>query len=349
MAGLQMTGGGGFGGGRKGLPKARGSKMVVPYSRNLIIGRSGTGKTVVLQALIRYGVTPDTEVYVWSSTEDGNDGWSPHVPRTFIFTSWNDAEFERIIRRAHDRVDAWKRAGARGAKPGTVIILEDMAAGLNKIQKNETFQDLFYAGRHFGISIYIITQYIYTLLPTLRSQINLILCTEEVNMNNLKRIHLEWGSVHFPKLADWNNFFSRVTQDYRVLCIDMKRPAKERLSWFKATMPIPRFRIGTKDQWEYHRQNNIAVQEAGGVLPPGSGALGAQQEESSSEDDESDLPVNQWDDDQQQHQHADPPVRRGKQEVSSSEEDDYGEEEDDDGGYDLLPVTVSVQSRPRRR
>ena len=233
-------------------------RLFVPDQVIGLVGKRNSGKSTIMSEVLVHILNAinkeskdalgNTESTIWSATELSNEFWQFRSPLSFIHAEFDAGRFKLIWARQKRRWAKWKAGGSVGPKPRAIFILEDMAHDIGAIQKNKEFLDVVLNGRHSGVTLFIVTQYMMVLNRTVRSNLDKVICTKEINGGNVKRIYDEWGQSYVDNIRTFKPVFEQATSDFSVLIFDATNGT---MKWFKG-LPNREFTMGSTAQWAHH-------------------------------------------------------------------------------------------------
>ncbi len=248
------------------LQTFHGSRLPHQGAVTAVIGKRGGGKTTILKTLLGQrsacrrcvpqrqlerlllgAVSRDVANYVakkprhnpyyaqglvFSSTEDTNHAWAPHVPAECIRTEYDpqvlkdfiDAQCERINEATtrfyvqHDRIRTPVERQAFMIEHRAFVVLDDAFYDRARLNRDRTLQRLFMNGRHFNIDVYITLQRLLDLNPMLREQID-VLCFTKILIRTVKEKLYNHYFSFINTLAAFETMLHNATQNYGALVL----------------------------------------------------------------------------------------------------------------------------------
>ena len=128
--------------------------MPQPPFRLIVCGASHSGKSNMLKNMItikEYGYSSyfGEDIFVCSKTLGLDDTWrSLKLPKTHMYQKWDEEVVREIM------------AYSKKQKNGTLFLLDDLISDGDAFNRKNSnlLSELFYCGRHMGISLIITTQ-----------------------------------------------------------------------------------------------------------------------------------------------------------------------------------------------
>lgn len=190
------------------LPRWDKEKLVVPI-RIIITGKTNTGKTHYAKSLISFLRDKIDKLYVMCPTmKEGS--WESITSKSHIFDEYDP---EVIL----DVIEKQKRHMKEDKKMDQVMfILDDCIHDITK--KDKTVNKLYTQGRHWNISIIIISQKFVLINNTIRANPDFCICTRIVNAKELDAIWKEYNNG--ISRSDFGRMCNLATEGFGVLVID---------------------------------------------------------------------------------------------------------------------------------
>jgi len=195
----------------------------------IIVGKSETGKTTFLKALLSSQLGRQFDLIVGFSKTKFN-GSINYCPPIYQFDDFN----EDII----DKLMSWMQILVKyGIKIG--VVLDDLIGDI-RIHGNALFDKLATRSRHYNITLFIVSQYLLKISPTMRSNAKYVICTRMSREKEIKTLWEEYGSS-----MTWNEFkdkFMDDTSNYGVFVID-NSTSEVKFQGMRCTSNVKPFRI----------------------------------------------------------------------------------------------------------
>lgn len=209
------------------------------------IGKRNTGKSELIKDLMYHKRNIPVGL-VCSGTEDGNSFYQKIVPGAFVYNHFNKPAIERLVQRQ-------KQAKLAGTCHPVFLILDDLMYD-SSFLRDKLLRYLFMNGRHFNICIFLSSQYVTDVPPSMRTNIDYVF----VLRDNLYREKL-WRNLFmiFPTLEKFHAAMDVVTQDYGALVLDNTQAStslSDCVFWYKAKLGRV-FRMGSDSFWEFSKRH----------------------------------------------------------------------------------------------
>jgi hypothetical protein len=226
-------------------PNAESMKTAVGGSKITIIGKPGTGKSMLIKHLLyskKHLIPVGT---VFSGTEDTNSFYSDIFPDLFIYEQYNEEAVNNIfkcqkIKKKYNIPNPW-----------SVFIMDDCMDDI-KIFNKPLFAGFFKNSRHWNMFSIFANQYVFDFKPSIRSSIDGIFIFREPNVINREKLYKNFASI-IPSFCIFNKLMDHLTNDYTSIYIDNQTQSnnwEECVFYFKADY-VPSFKFGCDDYWKF--------------------------------------------------------------------------------------------------
>jgi len=213
-----------------------------------IIGKRGTGKSTLVADLL-YHTRKIPKGVVMSATEESNEYYSKFVPDIFIHGEYDASAIEKIISGQRESV----RSNNSGCKD-CFVLLDDCMYD-RKTVRDKNIRCIFMNGRHLKIQFMITMQYCMDLPPDLRANIDYVFVLRENIIDNMRKLWKFFFGI-FPTFASFQEVMLSCTEGYDCMVLDNTSKSskiEDNIFWYRAK-PNRKFRIGSKDAWNYHKK-----------------------------------------------------------------------------------------------
>ena len=216
---------------------------VKPHRTYLIIGKRGSGKSVLLDELM-YKLNASQQYdfcMAFTPTMDTRETFEKSMPSSWIHDSFDGGRIEQLV--------SLQRATPKGKKRSILLVLDDMMAD-KRFTRSIAIRDIFFNGRHEHLTAVFTQQYCCDLSP------DYVIIFKDNVLANKQRLHkFFFGMLPFP---DFCTVMDRTCADYGCLVLDNTSKSTdpaEQLSWYRAQPDaIPAYRIGKEVFWRLHAQ-----------------------------------------------------------------------------------------------
>lgn len=180
--------------------------------RYLIIGRPGSGKSVLMKDILYYKRDFLPVISVVSQTEAFNQFYQGFIPPIFIHDTFRPDIISDFIARQEK---VMKRLDYPSAFGG--LILDDCAADC-KIMNSKEVENLLKNGRHMNMLVIIANQYVLDMKPPVRACFDGVFILRNSITTDRKKIHDNFASI-IP-WEDFNRLMNEMTENYGCIFIN---------------------------------------------------------------------------------------------------------------------------------
>ena len=191
---------------------------------SLVIGRRGSGKSVLLKWLIRQSRNLFSEVFIFSPSSFSGY-WSDVLDESNIFLEYDEAWVQKLV----DKMTGLNK-GKNQQSPDfkrVMLVLDDVISSDAKSQTSKMLKLLATRGRHLGITCIISSQHINfgAVGPTLRNNSDYTF-VGKINRSSLEIVE-DVYNLDMPK-DKFIRFLHNNTNDHRFLVICSKASSGKR-------------------------------------------------------------------------------------------------------------------------
>lgn len=224
------------------------------------IGKRGSGKSSIIEDLL-YHLRGLRAVICMCPTEDSNGTFKKHIHELFIYDKFDEDVISNVIKNQKAIVKYLTKNGIDPkTRPeiGIGLILDDLNCD-PKVLKNPLIAEILFNGRHLHITLIMTIQYMMTLPPNFRTNIDFLFVCRESKQDNIKRLYQYFFSM-FENINDFKDVLSACTEDYRCLVINntsQSNKIEDQVFWYKATLDR-KYLIGSPQQrlqWDENIKN----------------------------------------------------------------------------------------------
>lgn len=203
----------------------------------LIIGPRSTGKTTLLKDLLYHTHKRYNNPFSACATKESFEMMQDIFPPQMIYgDGYNFEAADNYVELCVKYCNLDK---------SNIMVLDDCMYSA-KVMKTETQKKIHMNGRHYNITLFNCAQYIMSLPPDIRSNIDYVFCLKDLTQSNQRKLY-EYFFGMFSSFKEFSTIFDHVTNDFGVLVLDRTQAYKgksECLRWYKAKRNLPDFRIG---------------------------------------------------------------------------------------------------------
>lgn len=235
--------------------------MIGPNKVVAFIGKRKSGKSFLMEDIC-YHLRSIPEAIIWSSTEEGNETWGRHFPGLYIHTIYNPDTLRAVYERQKQKAAKRRREGKQGVPDAqrtrvtpVLLILEDQS--FNKsIFRCPVLAEVLMNGRHYGMTLFITTQYSRSITVELRSQFDFVFCCLEKFVQNRKRLYEDYFGV-FPTFDSFNQIMMQCTSDFG--CLVMNNISRscdiDKSVYYYKAKDWGDYKFGSRAYWLFHYMN----------------------------------------------------------------------------------------------
>lgn len=217
----------------------------------LIIGKRGSGKSFLMRYLmyqfkkVPYGI-------VISGSERVNKFYSKFLPSSYIYYEYDSEVVNNVLRKQEQVIEK------NGINPGNrmFIILDDCLQDQARIFKQREMKEIFFNGRHYNCSLFLLTQYCISIPPDFRTNIDWVFLFSEVIRENVEKLYKYYAGM-FQNMAEFKKIYYKLTENKTAMVLKTSNIDVNQLDklvyWIKAN-EVPDFKVGCDNYWNYHRK-----------------------------------------------------------------------------------------------
>lgn len=222
-----------------------------------IIGKRRTGKTTWAKFLLQYISTDIDRFCVMCGNKDNINEWSEVVhPLYLMYKNLN--QLQNIIEYQDARISKYGKEDIP-KKYKLCIVFDDCGCD-RKFMHSDVMKDLLSNGRHYGITVIILCQYLNQMHCENRDQLDYVMMLYTSNIKNIKKIHDEY--VNICDIRTFKYILNACTLNKGACWIDNTKNTinvNETVFYKKMTIPINFNCVGSQTFKEYgnlHILNN---------------------------------------------------------------------------------------------
>lgn len=180
----------------------------------LAIGRRGSGKSTILRWISEILLQSGKYDYirVVSPTALLNNDWA-HIEDKYVISE----NIEDYIQQIYDEQ---KKAVESGKYKKGLLILDDIAGSISFRNRDKLWAKIGSCGRHYKITTVVVTQYIHTASPIIRTQSDLIILMGRFSLPAIKSIYDQYSPVNVTSEHEFKKKIEQYTKDHGAYVID---------------------------------------------------------------------------------------------------------------------------------
>lgn len=213
---------------------------IKPCRITFIVGKRGCGKTTLLKDLLFRMASKVDYALAMCPTMESAEMLRQCLPASSVYDKYVPSKVEQVVKVAQHFASINK-------KRSILICLDDCLYDRN-VLRSSAIREIFFNGRHLGITFVVLAQYCMDISPDLRTQIDyLFVMKENIISNRQKLWKYLFGCVQ--NFDDFCAIMDRCTQNYECLCLDNtlnSGSVQDCVFWYKAALEIPEFKLGAK-------------------------------------------------------------------------------------------------------
>ena len=218
-------------------PKKFDMSSIPDKKKVVFVGKTGSGKsTLVIDYLYHHRDVP--VVTVISPTDMFNKTFSPHVPAILIHDEYSPDIIQCIQKRQTNLVkNINNNPEFKDVDPRITIILDDCLADSGDWTKDKNVIDMFYNGRHKGMTLILTMQFSIGIPPKLRANFQYVFLCRDNRVVEQKKLYTNYGSM-FPSFDMFKQVHDKCTENFGALVINLESTSnklEDTVFWYKAS------------------------------------------------------------------------------------------------------------------
>lgn len=199
---------------------------------SVIIAKKGSGKTTLLLDLLYYQRRIEDGI-CFLGTEESNDVFDGVVPPAYIFADYDPEVMRKFIRRQRKKNRDCKRDSK---PPKDAFVICDDIAGSDDFGSDSQLKKLFMNARWYRVTFYLCMQYVLSIKPVLRSQIDWVFILRENNPQMRERLYKNYVGAFFNYWT-FSCFMDILTENYGAIVFKntgTSNKLNECVFWYRA-------------------------------------------------------------------------------------------------------------------
>jgi len=235
---------------------------IKPGRITFIVGKRGCGKSTLLRDLLSRMTNQVDYALAMCPTMESAEMLRGCLPASSVYDRYVPSKVDQVVRVA-------QHFAALGKKRRILLCLDDCLYDRN-VLRSPSIREIFFNGRHMGITFIALAQYCMDISPDLRTQIDyLFVMKENIVSNRQKLWKYLFGCVQ--NFDDFSAIMDRCTQNFECLCLDNtlnSGSVQECVFWYKASVEIESFQLGSSAFFSLDRKTRKPPAETTSQLPP---------------------------------------------------------------------------------
>ena len=179
----------------------------------LFCAKRNSGKTQLMKHILKLYKDQFKAVFLVSPTEQITHTFRDLIKPENMFDEYSEEWTKKLM----DKLAKINEDKKGKDKSHILLILDDIAVDTN-LHSSKTFKQLFVKGRHYGITIFVTSQYINLISPIARCNSDYVFCGQ-MNHNSIEILAQEFISGDIDKKS-FINMYNKNTSDYGFLLIN---------------------------------------------------------------------------------------------------------------------------------
>lgn len=229
----------------------------VDFNRKCVfIGKTGTGKSLLIKDLLYHLKDKIPVGEVISATEFASPFYSEFIPKIVIHGDYNSEKIKGMIKRQRKMV---KALGENNSAASSFLILDDCLHDAKTWQKDKHIKDIFFNGRHYALLFILAMQYPMGISPDLRTNIDYIFILRENIQKNRKRLYENYAGM-FKSFSDFCIALDALTENYGCMVINNRTTSnklEDQVFYYKAKVHEP-FKMCSPQLWQFSEKNYVS-------------------------------------------------------------------------------------------
>jgi ABC-type dipeptide/oligopeptide/nickel transport system ATPase subunit len=184
-----------------------------------VCAKRGSGKSQLVKYLLHNYYKKFDKIIIISATEKINQFYQrmPFIDPKFIYDKY-DESFIKALMKSMAQVNKGLLKGNPKMKH-VLLILDDICSSFNT-HSSKTLEELFTTGRHYGLAVVIVQQYINSIPPVVRTNCDYI-CVSQMNKQGLDLLAQQYLFGNIEE-KDFKKLYLQSTSDYGFMIINSK-------------------------------------------------------------------------------------------------------------------------------
>lgn len=235
---------------------------IKPGRITFIIGKRGCGKSTLLKDILSRMTDNVDYALAMCPTRESAEMLRECLPASSVYDRFVPSKVDQLVKVA-------QHFASLGKKRRILLCLDDCLYD-RQVLRSPSIREIFFNGRHMGITFIALAQYCMDISPDLRTQIDyLFVMKENIISNRNKLWKYLFGCVQ--NFDDFSAIMDRCTQNYECLCLDNtlnSSAVRDCVFWYKASVDIKSFKLGSSSFFSLDKKTRRSATELSSQLPP---------------------------------------------------------------------------------
>lgn len=188
----------------------------------IINAKRGSGKSTLVRELMNYfnTVLKYPICVLCSYSEKVDPYYSYFLPASYIY---EDCEkmLTKVLKRQTEMININNQRQKEGKKKyddRILVVMDDCISDAKIWKRSKDLAEIFYNGRHYNISLIIVSQDIVAIPPSFRANIDIVMLFNSSIQEELKKLFQHYAG-EFTNLQEFKDTLNMVCQDYGAMII----------------------------------------------------------------------------------------------------------------------------------
>lgn len=188
-----------------------------------LIGKRNSGKSSALKTICYHFKDIIPRFIVVSPLEPVNNFYKQFVPKKFIYSEWNENIIIELFKSQEYLI---KKYGKDDPRTHAIFILDDCAF-IKEIWTNKHINKLFTAGRHSNITFIFTLQYLKSIKPELRTQVDYVFVYNHEG-NEIRKVYDDWVGT-FDSYKEFYKVFKAIVNNQYHCMVSLRNSRSSKL------------------------------------------------------------------------------------------------------------------------
>lgn len=224
----------------------------------LACARRNSGKSVLVREIL-YHLRDIPIGYVVSGTEEATGFFNEFVPSICIRSKYTPELIKNLIDRQKEKIKQAKSDPS--IDPRAFLVFDDCLHDKRWV-KDEVIREVFFNGRHYGITFIFTMQYAVGVPPHLRGNIDYVFLLSEPYFQIKKKLYECYAGM-FKTFDVFEQTLDQITENFGILCIHSSSRSKkiaDMVYWYRAKDP-GNFRVCCEKIWRLDEAAKLQKQK----------------------------------------------------------------------------------------